>query len=59
MVGYYLNYLEEENRRRPQKDLPLEKLVTEKSEKKQIREFLESLDRWKNIDPIWYNDSKE
>ena len=31
------------------KNLPLEKLVLEKSDKKQIREFLESLGRWKNI----------
>ena len=31
------------------KDLPLEKLVTEKSNKKQITGFLESLGRWKNI----------
>ena len=30
------------------KDLPLEKLVTEKSKKKQIAGFLESLGRWKN-----------
>ena len=30
------------------KDLPLEKLVTEKSNKKQITGFLESLGRWKN-----------
>ena len=31
------------------KNLPLEKLVLEKSDKKQIREFLESVGRWKNI----------
>ncbi len=30
------------------KDLPLEKLVTEKSNKKQITGFLESLGGWKN-----------
>ena len=49
MEGYYRQYLDEEKRRIPQKNLPLEKLVSEKSNKNQIKEFLESLGKWKNI----------